>query len=429
MGYSDAVGLARDPAFAAIWRKCCRESVPWGEFEGLPQPPGMEAGQTYALVIALQHRAGTILPFENYMTGVTGPDNWFYETVEMHRLVRAVIAGCSSGSELDLALRRLPRRTRLALRASDFAAACLRDGLETTARRVRGVWAGSVEPKGPAEQIARNLPSVLLKAAALGDRRASVGVLGMLWESLTQGVGEPEGLSRRYMVAEKKPTSLSNPDGALSAVVELLDTSRCGEINAVVRSFLIGGVFWDFDPFPWANSVTELVARALLASREGLPVLDYLPLSAAFLNWEAGGVGTANPFIGPIRDVGEGFDSTAHFTGKLRITLSEVGRLGELVKRVEASEASWRRMVEGDGRFNPRQREVLLAALEDPGARFFVAEHCRLHGVSHGTGYKDLADLEAMGFLRRQKAGRAIAYAATALLAKLVGVGHREPSP
>ena len=94
MGYSDAVDLARDPAFAAIWRKCCRESVPWGEFEGLPQPPGMEAGQTYALVIALQHRAGTILPFENFMTGVTGPDNWFYETVEMHRLVRAVIAGC-----------------------------------------------------------------------------------------------------------------------------------------------------------------------------------------------------------------------------------------------------------------------------------------------------------------------------------------------
>lgn len=421
MGAEKLIELVRDDVFAALWRKCCRTSIAWDEFQKLPMPAGMSPRDAYALVSALQHRAGTILPFGNYMPAVSGADNWFYETVEMHRLVRGIVSEVSAGSKLDRAISALSARTRLALRASDFAAACERDGFAIAVDEVRAVWSGARVATSPVELLAYNFAHAHDRVASLDGRRVSVGVLVMLWEALTEGLKMPEGTSRSYMVAEKKSSPLSSSDGALLAVSSLMDSGPQIEINAVVRSFLSGGIFWDFNPFPWANSITELLARSLIAHREGLPVLAYLPLSDAFLRWEQGRDAERGAFLEASPDIGEGYNSTTHFTRKLQITVDELRLLKERVSRIEFSEEAWRAALKADGRFNARQRDVLLSALHNPGARFFVADHERIHGVSHGTAYNDLVNLESLGLLKRQKTGRAYSFAATARLAKLVG--------
>ena len=415
------LSFVRSPQFTELWRRVCREFVPWSEFQRLEPPEGYSILDAYAVIKAMRHRSATLLPFDNYVLGVRGVDNWFSVTEEMHECLRKIASETASGSELDVYLNdRVTAQSKIAFLAEEFVSLGRRDGIEFEADRVRGIWGNTVESTSAEDRLALNFANLHATLGRKCERRVTRGLIESLNEALTEGVRLSYDPKPQPRIKARKPSLLEGPDYALGKVVELMaGTGVCGQIDPVFRSMLVSGVFWEFFPLPTANALTEMLLRSLFYMKASMLVMTWVPFSCISEQWEGGKLTRPSVpcgYLDEVPDTGEGYDSTGHFTAELMLVLYELERLkGRLVATMGEDDAN-RKVLEGEAYLNPRQRDVLLFALRNPGYQLSIADHQKLYRLAYATARQDLVDLESVGFMSQFKRGRAFVFQATPLL-------------
>ena len=93
--------LVRDESFASLWRKSCKQTLTWSMIKYEQAPTGYSLEEAHTIITALRHRFSHNLPFENYVSGIEDPDNWFSITTEMHEQLTTLVALGQEGSTLD----------------------------------------------------------------------------------------------------------------------------------------------------------------------------------------------------------------------------------------------------------------------------------------------------------------------------------------
>ena len=419
---SDVLALVRDESFARLWKLSCTEGLPWSSFRELDPPACCTIEEAYALIAALRHRAASVIPFDNYMPEVADSDCWYFETTGIHRSLCSIVSLAKAGSELDVLMKRyVPMRQRPLLLAEELSSLAARDGIQIDLGRVRDIVSRIVGPEGPEDLLIARAAELLADAMRFKGRRISAGLIELLYSELTAGITlDSASLARRHLVEHKKPSVLSDPDVAVAKVVELANAKGlCAQMNPIIRSVLISGIFWDFDPYPVANSLLELIVRVIFYQNEGLPVLGWVPYSDAFDRWQRGEIAPPQVSCRCLEknpDCGEGYDSTDYFSNEFKLIRIELERLGRRLNSLAEADEENRKILGAANRLNERQREVLLLSLRNPGSLVTVEDYRATYGVSYGTARQDLVDLVGMKLMHKTKRGHAYLYEATPLL-------------
>ena len=413
------LSVVRDKSFAALWRKSSEKALTWNMIKQEPPPAGCSIEDTYTIITALRHRFSCNLPFDNYILGIHKPDNWFSVTSEMHDQLTTLVAQGQKDSVLARYLSTyIVGQSRLMLLIDEFLSLARRDGFIFRSEAIRSLWNKSKIPTSPEEQLVVNFASLMGHLERFISRKISVGLLEEMHEILLDGVCFDSKLpSGRSRIGGRKHSPLEDAEYALSKVAEIGESKGVSQdIHPIFRSMLISGIFWEFFPFPVANAIFELVVRNLFYLKEGLPVLGWASFSCISEQWEQGILVEPKvicEYLEPTFDCGEGFDATSHFAAELQLMLYELDYLKQRLLSIYQEDENMREVLEQELYLNPRQRDVLLFSLHNPGCHVTISDHQNLYHVVYATARQDLLDLVDMGFLSQFKKGRAFFYEAT----------------
>jgi Fic family protein len=152
----------------------------------------------------------------------------------------------------------------------------------------------------------------------------------------------------------------------------------------------------------------------LYCLKQGYPVLGYLPVCRAILNWENGDI-TPPHVLSPslpkqwVDEHGRE-DYTANVTVSLQLVHLELEGLRERVALRKDRDGEVLKSLEGDSTLNHRQRSILSRALRHPEAEFTIRYHRTNHGVVYATARADLLELVDKGYLTCEQAKRAFVF-------------------
>lgn len=215
------------------------------------------------------------------------------------------------------------------------------------------------------------------------------------------------------------------PAGELTERIDRLcrfanaDGESAGEfIHPAVRAILLH--FWlAYDhPFVDGNGRT---ARALFywsMLRSGYWLTEYLTISTIIAGHPKQ---YARAYLDTETDEN---DLTYFLLYHLKVIERSVGAFRAYLGRKQAEQGQ--QVLLQSGRFNPRQRALLMRALKDPAALFTYESHANSHGVALFTARADLLDLEKLRLLRGNRKGRRFEFTPAgdieAVLRKIVGM-------
>ena len=423
--FNEIIELVRSPEFAELWSRSCSHYVSWTEFLQASPPDGYSIGQVFAIMKALRHRQSVAIPFQNYVLGVEGTDNWFFVTRDMYERLSSVRARSAAGSELDVVMQEcITEQGKLLLLSDELVSLARRDGIALESRRVQEIWNRARQPSKPEDILSANFASLIRHPLRFPQRGLSLGYIEEINARLMEGVEFGESLKPRPRIGNRKPSELDEPESALGMVVDIARGHGVSKaIHPVFRSILVSGIFWEFMPFSFLDSVTEYFVRSYIYEREGLPVLKWIPFSRMSEKWEHRMLvkpKLPSSYLEEEPDCGEGYESTGHFTSELILIEYELDKLGERVASIDEEDRANRAVLNAEKGLNARQRDLLTSSLRNPGCQFTIADCQGLFGTSYATARQDLTDLEKKGFVSQFKHGRAFYFQATPLIFEIV---------
>jgi len=168
-------------------------------------------------------------------------------------------------------------------------------------------------------------------------------------------------------------------------------------VKACILHFQIG-----FDhPFCDGNGRT---ARALFywhMLRSGYWLFEYLPISRLIYR------SPAQYTRAYLYTETDDFDVTYFLHYHMRVIEMARSDLREYLSRKHREMVEARKLVSDDPSLNHRQQELLLRAARNPDQYFTIDQHQGRHNVVYETARRDLLGLEAAGYLRKTKVGKA----------------------
>ena len=104
------------------------------------------------------------------------------------------------------------------------------------------------------------------------------------------------------------------------------------------------------------------------------------------------------------------FDATYFVWHQLETIQQAIDGMEEYLEQKAREIRQADKILKEPSRFNHRQRALLAHALRHPNAAYTIAQYRREQGVVYQTARTDLLELERLGYLKRQVAGRAFRF-------------------
>lgn len=179
-----------------------------------------------------------------------------------------------------------------------------------------------------------------------------------------------------------------------------------GFMHPVIRALILH--FWLAYDHPFVDGNGRL-ARSLFywsMLRSKYWLTEYLAISAILRDDP---IGYPEAFLRTERDNN---DLTYFVLYQLQVIEDAIKRLEQYLNRKRREVREAEAHLHGQFPFNHRQRSVIIVAIRDPFAAFYIGTHARRHDVSYLSARTDLIQLENHGLLVRTQDGRLIRFVA-----------------
>lgn len=423
--------LLQDENGRALVRLASRRSFCWDEFLELPLPKTMGAKQTWRALHEWRKPAGVSLPFV-----AEGVDTaWYSMTLELADLAARIERDCSAGSDLAHTLAQASgQHFLMQMRIADTLSALELDGLEIGSEEVEGLLIYGRTPKGSAARFVKNTFEADNRLADYAGEPFSLDLVREIGHLITDGVDLDEigEKPRNLGMVPFDYAERTRRQGDMF-VQQLIDYAN--DVNGdvydrpVLRCTRIENMVYSHQPFGKASGQIGRLMAHLYALKHDLPVLAFLPISKARVQWSKGLVkrpdvacshaelmATAEVIFGE-SDV----DATLEQVVLAQLTCHLIDELRKDVDVWRSRDEEVRRVLQHDIMLNQRQRAIIARALRRPDATFTIKYHQTNHAIAYATARRDLMELTDKGYLTFDMVGKAMVFRADPSLQGRVG--------
>ena len=412
--------LYSDPNGQYILRKSSQTALTWEDYLELPLPSTMGAKATRNFVQAVRRPFGIAVPFNEEMLNGA----WYGLTHELRELVELATRECHASYELWRTVGRSSDQHFLVnMRVTDALASLELDGLDISADEAKALLRHEKSPRGPAERLLRNTFRAIEKLPSLAAEPISRDTVELLYQMAADGVDLDDLATRPRNIGLSPLDLTSSPserdDAYLDSVIAYAADEAGDPHDApILRCLFIEDIMYTHQPLGKISGQVGRLLSDLYAIKHDLPVLAYLPMSKARLDWVKGNI--APPDVRCSRkdldrtaetafDLGDG-DFTLHQTIIMQLVRHLLEELKVKIAAWTDQDAAMREMLKHDAAFNQRQRSIIARALRKPDATFTVKYHQTNHAIAYSTARRDLLELEERGYLSMGYESRAMVF-------------------
>jgi Fic family protein len=388
-----------------ILRRSRRAALLHADFLELPQPPGWDPEETWALLKAIQREYALEIP-------IPAPDGhrlcYFLHQDLINKLLDFE-RHCRAESELHVQLAdREGQPFLVRVQAEEAIATSALDGVSIPYRQAVSLIRLDHKPRDGGERVIANTYRLMREVGAYVGRDFSSELLREFYLQVTDGVDPdtiPRGPLRSPLAYEHyRRLAEGQADRHLDEICAYANhESGDPEEHPVIRAFAIRGAMRQWLPLPDFNGNVASLMFRLYCLKHGYPVLSYLPFSRVVLYWQDGLIPPEQvPCCSlPLQYVDEHGDEdhTAHLTLAIQLGHREVMRLLAYVQTRRQQDERLVAALQSDPSLNHRQRSVVGRAIRRPEAEFSIGYHRTNHNVVYATARADLLDLVTKGYL------------------------------
>ena len=413
-----------DPYFRSLLKKSGYAPLLRRDLLESPQPVGLSPEKTWECLYLVNRAFGLEIPMTadgSVPDGAGASLSWYRETSRMYQLSNTLLRHCNPDSLLAKTLSDGSlRQFMVKMRVEDIIASARLDGLSVDAGEADALMHDTVVARNATEQVLINAFRLDGDIAGYLGRNFSVEMIEEITGRLLDGVAveDIEFGERSWGLA---------PRGAYgsSSDLERIIAYAIGEIGDPADSPLVRGFFIvDSLRYSRVGGMTPALAGRVLArlyyTKHDLPVLGLLPINRARVMWEEGLL----PREATSCTRGEHLDTVDllyrrkpvdvswHALLSLELSVYELDNAMALVEEWRLKDERVKEALAGSNLFNHRQRSMIARAQANPGAEFVIRYHQSNHDVAYATARKDFLELEASGYLVREKRGKTYVFRA-----------------
>ena len=419
--------LLRDPSFRRLLVRFSREAMKWDDFLDEPLPRDLSATRTWTLLNDLSRDLGVEVPIPD----LDDNEYWYRRTFRITDSASSIAAVCRTDSRLHRTLTASAgHHFAVKARVIETIAAARLDGLDIDEAGAEALLHMDKAPQSAIERLVTNSFSAMDQLMELVDEPFSRELFSRLRELLLDGVDRdalkmsPPGMGLVAFDYEDRRIAAST-ERQLAYIAAYANHEAGDECDRpLLRALLIADVFRFYRPLGIVSSqVGRLVAR-LYELKHDLPVVGFLPMSRAKLEWEQGLIVPPAVSYTPaeyqtlmVRSPG---DLTAYHTLSTELALLTLREVERNVDSWERRDDEMREVLRQDPLLNQRQRAILARALRVPEAEFNIRYHKRNHNVAYTTARRDLLELAEKGYLLMEQRGKAFIFVGAPKLQSLV---------
>ncbi|MHB8805816.1 MAG: Fic family protein [Coriobacteriia bacterium] len=277
-------------------------------------------------------------------------------------------------------------------------------------------------PTNPTERLLVNTFTAFDHLAEMVDEPFSREMFENLGQMLLQGVDTAslhyQPASQGLLIATPIPgddrSSRELAAQQVDKIADYFNGAADPDDIPVLISLLATDLFRLYRPYGIASSQIGRLTGYLFALKHDLPVLGYLPVSHAKVQWEAGLI--VPPMVSIDRDDFtsleklQPLDGTPYQTLVSQLATLTLRDLEERIITWERHDAEMRELLRLDQHLNHRQRSILARALRDSKAEFRISYHQRNHNIHYTTARRDLLELRDNGYLTMEQRGNAFVF-------------------
>ena len=412
----------------SLLRHMSRSALTWDGFLELPLPRGFGARETWELLQDIGRSMGVGIPFP--WEGSSEP-SWYLMTLELGQAVCAISLECREESDLCRTVSQSSGRHFLTeMRITDLLAAAKLDGLDISEESLETNLRYSYKPSNPAERLIANVLKAEGELAGLASEPFSIQLIDRIHKSIRDGVDfEKLTMRPRQLGISPRRERLRPSESEASEFLGRIADYANGLIGdphdpPVLRGLMLTDMMNYERPLGVLSSQVGRLLTQLYAIKNGLPLLAYLPLTKARVEWELGMVPTS-AVAGSRAAIdnmpsGRHPDCTMHQTVIAQLVMLEIARTRQEIEKWNEQNARIRELLQNDPTLNQRQRSIVARALRSPAATFSIRFHQTRHNIAYATARSDLMGLAEKGYLEMGYKGRAMAFAPSANLEDLI---------
>lgn len=410
--------LLEDDRFRYLLGELMRRSMTWKEFLTLQMPAGLSPAMTWEILHEMSRSFGLNLVIPDL------EDNqyWYRRTYELTDLVEAIMEACRGGSRLHRTMTASEgQHFMVRSRIDEACAEATLDGLAVTESETKSLLRYDKQPRTPAQRLILNSFRIFDHLSDYLDARFSPELLMEFRDQLVDGVDMaevrqgPVRLGLNIFQYDEEMTERF-AQRQLAYICDYMNHDKGDPRDHVVmRAMIAGDALRFYRPLKTASSQVAYLASSLYAMQHDLPVLAYLPISRAKIDWEEGRIVPPQvPYDRATfleeRRLSPG-DLTVHHTMNAYLILLALQSMMGHIENWEARDAEMRDVLRRDPALNQRQRSILARALRDPHAEFRIRYHKTNHNIAYATARRDLIELEEKGYLQSVLRGKAFVFA------------------
>ena len=414
--------LIDDPQGKHLLRLSSRYPLTWDFMLDQVLPKGMSANETWSALQELRRVSGIDVPLELR----PGTQTWYEITLGMQERIARIEQECRSSSALhSMLLDSTERRFLHNLRLDDIVAAFEFVGVDVDRDSATDMLFGSTRPQTPAQRMMLNAFNAEDSLHEYVEEPFSLEVMEDIFHRVADDVDvgsmKRKEISLGLLPFQESP-SKEDARAFLERLVQYANGITSDPFDPVVlKCALIGDSVFQACPFGEASGHVGRLLSKLYAMKSGYPVLAYLPLTKARLEWEAGLIKPPQvcctrheldrTFVKLIDE--EHCDFTIHQGVIVDLMCLLLDQLKDEIEEWQAEDQEMRELLQKEPCINQRQRTILARALRKPEATFTIRYHQRNHGVVYATARNDLLELVEKGYLIFEYRGRAMVFKAS----------------
>lgn len=419
--------LLRDPSFRRLLVRFSREAMKWDEFLDEPLPRNLSATRTWSLLNDLSRDLGVAVPIPD----LDNNEYWYRRTFRITDAASTIACVCRMDSRLHRTMTASAgHHFVVKARVTETIAAGRLDGLDIDKAGAEALLHMDKAPQSAIERLVSNSFSAMDQLKELVDSQFSRELFRRLRGLLLEGVDPTAlkmstpgmGLVSFDYEDERIAESTERQLAYITAYANHETGDECD--RPLLRALLLADVFRFYRPLGNVSSqVGRLVAR-LYELKHDLPVVGFLPISRAKLDWEQGLIVppavTYTPAEYQTLMAKSPGDLTAYHTLSTELALLTLREVEQYVDSWERRDNEMREVLRKDPLLNQRQRAILARALRVPDAEFNIRYHSRNHNVAYTTARRDLLKLVEKGYLSMEQRGKAFIFVGAPKLQNLV---------
>ncbi|NTW28239.1 MAG: hypothetical protein HGA39_02600 [Coriobacteriia bacterium] len=417
------LSLLNDENFVQLRYRASRTPILWEDFLRMETPAGLSHEEAWAILNTIRRQTAIYFAVPSYKDSRRVPA-WYMLPHSSVICLHQIEGHCGADSQLHLAIaERAGKHFVIQSMIEEAIASARRDGLDVDYESAREVLRGERSPSSCGEQLILNNHQALCDLEQYAGREFTPDLIRELHSRLTEGVSDEATTCKPRPLPIVKPFE-HGPAEILDYICSLANgTAGDPAQHSVVTAMCIQYSFWDFQPFAYWNSMVESIVTRLYLIKRGYPVLQYLPLSKATLDWEDGLIRPPSvlcSFEDARLDCDSSEDLTLHIAVLLQLMLKEVAVLERTIATMQARDDHLHKMLSCDPTINPRQRTILNQALRTPDREFKIGTHRAMHQIAYATARADLLGLVDHGFFRKEQNDKAFVFRACPDLKTLI---------